>query len=306
MKIKNSKTDTDVGVIVGRFQVPSLHEAHMDLIRTVIQNHARTIIFLGLSPLKATVQNPLDYRARRQMILNEFPDLDILFIKDTPSDIEWSGNLDYQIEDLIGPNQTVTLYGGRNSFIKHYTGKFNTQELIPETIISGTQIRTEVSNNSKNSEDFRAGVIWATMNQFPTVIPTVDIAIVDRSEPTAKLLLGQKRGEDKLRFIGGFANPNGQGGFEADARREVREETDIEISDLRYIGSYYIDDWRYRGETNKIVTTFFMAEYSFGQAVARDDIHRVQWVNINNLNCDLFVPEHVVLFKAFLDKGIRN
>ena len=41
----------DVGVIVGRFQVPELHFAHRDLIESVMAKHGKTIIVLGLSPL---------------------------------------------------------------------------------------------------------------------------------------------------------------------------------------------------------------------------------------------------------------
>ena len=39
----------DVGVLVGRFQVHKLHQAHLDLIRYVIERHDRVLIFLGTS-----------------------------------------------------------------------------------------------------------------------------------------------------------------------------------------------------------------------------------------------------------------
>lgn len=300
MKVKNDKLNADIGVIVGRFQVPELHEAHTDLIQTVVDNHERVIIFLGLSPLKATVNNPLDYKSRVQMINKKFPDVDIYFIKDVPSDFVWSSNLDYQISDLIGPQQTVTLYGSRDSFITHYHGKHQTQELESDRIISGSEIRKQVSNKHHNSSDFRAGVIWATMNQFPSAIPTVDIAIVDKqAEGGYKVLLAKKPNEDKYRFIGGFANPEGNG-FEEDAKRETFEETGLEVSNLQWVGSYPINDWRYRGEQNKIITTFFIGEYTHGKAKANDDISEILWVPLRHLNEQLFVDEHVILFKEIL------
>ena len=68
------KTDSyDVGVIVGRFQVPELHPGHIDLIQTVCDAHDKVVIFLGLSPLMVTRENPLDFESRKQMILAKFP-----------------------------------------------------------------------------------------------------------------------------------------------------------------------------------------------------------------------------------------
>jgi len=40
---------SDVGIIVGRFQVHKLTEAHFKLIDTVLKRHKKVIIFLGVS-----------------------------------------------------------------------------------------------------------------------------------------------------------------------------------------------------------------------------------------------------------------
>ena len=58
------KNTTDVGVIVGRFQVNELHAAHRELIDTVIGNHKKVLIFLGLSPVRVTRHNPLDFTSK--------------------------------------------------------------------------------------------------------------------------------------------------------------------------------------------------------------------------------------------------
>jgi nicotinamide mononucleotide adenylyltransferase len=138
----------DVGVIVGRFQVPDLHNGHVDLIQTVCDNHDKVIIFLGLSPLMVTPENPLDFEARKQMILEVFPHVNVLYVEDLPSDEAWSKKLDNQIERLTTPRQSVVLYGSRDSFIGHYTGRHATQELVQETYYSGTAIRKDVSRKS--------------------------------------------------------------------------------------------------------------------------------------------------------------
>jgi nicotinamide mononucleotide adenylyltransferase len=124
--MKNDLPKGDVGIIVGRFQVDELHEAHTTLIRKVVDNYPKNIIFLGLSPLKCTGKNPLDFEARKQMILNEFPDVNVLYIKDVPDDALWSKNLDEMIEDLISPHQRAILFGGRDAFLNSYSGKYDT------------------------------------------------------------------------------------------------------------------------------------------------------------------------------------
>jgi len=73
MKEKTSASGQDVGIIIGRFQVHQLTQAHKELIQFVIDRHTKVVIFLGLSPLLVTRNNPLDFESRKQMILKEFP-----------------------------------------------------------------------------------------------------------------------------------------------------------------------------------------------------------------------------------------
>lgn len=303
MAMKPKEPKYDVGVIIGRFQVPNLHEAHTELIQSIVDTHDKVIIFLGLSPCKTTYNNPLDFESRKQMILEKFPDVNVLYIKDEPTDEGWSKKLDNQITDLTGPNQTVALYGSRDSFIPFYKGKFSTVELEPTRYISGSEIRKDVSNRVKSTSDFRAGVIWAVNNQFPSVYPTVDIAIFDW--PKERILLGRKSNETKYRFIGGFATPNSEN-YESDARREVMEEVGIEVDDLVYVFSSFVKDWRYKNEINKIKTMMFIGTYVFGSPKAGDDIAEVRWYNFLDLNENVFVDTHKQLYfklKEYLKKN---
>ena len=296
----------DVGVIVGRFQVPELHEAHMDIIRSVCEKHKKVIIFLGLSPLLVTTRNPLDFESRKRMILAEFPQVNVLYAKDCHSDEIWVRRLDEQIKDVVSPNQSVILYGGRDSFIKHYTphGKFPTRELEQTRWISGTEMRKSISKTVRSSPDFRAGVIWAAWNQFPKTITTVDVAVFK----DGKILLVRKPLEDKWRLIGGFSDPQSNT-FEQDARREVDEETSVSITDPVYVGSFKIDDWRYRNEVDQIKSLLFMADYMYGAPRASDDVAEVGWFDFYNLAQDTIVPEHREMIeylsqKVPHDKGI--
>lgn len=51
-----------VGVIVGRFQTPYLHEGHTKLIDEVIKKHTNTVIFIGCNSLDANKRYPLEYQ----------------------------------------------------------------------------------------------------------------------------------------------------------------------------------------------------------------------------------------------------
>jgi bifunctional NMN adenylyltransferase/nudix hydrolase len=301
MKEKVTKA-TDVGVIVGRFQVNELHEAHIDLITSVLNKHDRVLVFLGNSTIRNTLNNPLDYRARRTMIADKFPAVEIHYINDNPSDTAWTKNLDKLIGEQLLPMQTVTLYGSRDSFLKCYTGKYNTCELEATTFISGTEVRRRVCNNYPPTADYRAGMIAATAYRFPTAFQTVDIAVVnDKGE----LLLARKPEEKKWRFIGGFSDPASVS-LEEDAKREVQEEAGVEVGNITYLGSTLINDWRYRGEIDKIKTALFVAKYVFGKPEGADDVAEVKWVSINNLTKNDIVETHHVLIDMFNEKFGAN
>jgi len=307
--LKTVTESAEVGVIVARFQVPELHDEHKALVERVAHSHPRVIVILGLAAdiCKCTYNNPLDFPTRKAMVEETFPNVEVLYVKDVGNNEIWSRDLDRIIASQVGPNQQVILYGGRDSFVPHYKGKFITQELVPNKFISGKEIRRNVGIKSKNTKQFREGVIWAVENQWPSCIPTVDMAIVDKNE--GKLLLCRKPNEKLVRFVGGKALPESPS-YEHDAKRETLEETHLDIDNFEYIGSAMIDDWRFRGERNKIKTTFFLAEYKGGVPEADDDIAEVQWFALEDLNEDMFIREHKVLFKMlkerFIDKMVKT
>lgn len=292
---------SDVGVIVGRFQVHELHEAHLDLINSVKNNHDEVIIFLGLSPVRNTVNNPLDFKSRKKMINESFPDIQIYYIEDCADDHVWSTNLDSQLSKWLNPGQTATLYGSRDSFLKCYYGRFPTCELESEHFVSGTEIRKQVSNSYKPTKDYRAGMIAATAHRYPTSYQTVDVAVMD----DFRVLLVKKPLEKKWRFIGGFSDP-GCSSLEEDARREVQEETGVEADEFKYIGSRKVDDWRYKKEKDCIKTALFFAKYIHGNPQGGDDVAEAKWFSIHELNERNMVDEHVnllIMLKSYLSSN---
>lgn len=308
---------SDVGIIVGRFQVHRLHDAHLQLIQSVYNTHAQTLIVLGLSQVRVSTANPLDFEARKQMILAAFPKATVLYIQDEPTDNGWSAKLDQIISNYASPAQSVCLYGGRDSFIARYHGKHRTELLEPDVFLSGTELRRSIRASVKASEDFRAGVIWATGNGYPKVFPTVDVAIYrnitippgwvpeqggDVHVSHREWLLVRKPTEKKWRFCGGFVNPTDVS-LEAAAKREASEETGVELGPLTYVASILVDDWRYRGEVDKIMTTLFSAPFIFGPVQPADDIAEAQWFDERRIYPEVLIePVHLPLYAA-LAKG---
>ncbi len=264
-----------LGVIIARFQVHRLHDGHRQFIDTVLSKHARVLILLGTAPLVGTLRNPLDADARRQMLLElgHHDRISVVPIPDHTDNYTWSQLVDAAIAVFMSPNDTATLYGGRDSFIPHYLGRFPTQEIVLPTSVSGTELRHQIYDDTNKNEDFRRGVIWASGHRYPSVVATVDVGIFN---PTGGMVLVRKSTETLWRLPGGFSDPNGNT-FEQDARREVYEETGLHVESVQYIGSLNVDDWRYRSDADRIRTMLFYAPSAWGPLQAGDDVAEAKW-----------------------------
>lgn len=298
IEIVSALKDYDVGVIVGRFQIAELTEGHAMLVREVMRRHKRCVVCVGVSPTLGTRENPLDFPTRKLMIEKEFPQAIVVPVTDRADDKLWSKLLD----DMVGamfPIGKVCLYGGRDSFLKHYTGSYDTFEFPVQDYKPATEVRKDIGKDALVGLEFRKGVIYSTQNQYPRVHMTVDIAI----RYYDKVLLGRKHGETKWRFPGGFV---GQGEtLENSAIREAKEETGIDLTSVNYIGSLPVNDWRYRNTSDKILTAFFVGSFigDIGSAFAGDDIEEIMWADIAGA-LDV-VDSHKELF-AMLQKYVKE
>jgi bifunctional NMN adenylyltransferase/nudix hydrolase len=302
----------EIGVIIGRFQIHELHQAHRKLIETVTSQHKRTILFLGVSPVLGTTHNPLDFTSRKIMIQEEYPDLTIIALPDNHSDYAWSSTIDARIKEIYRIGK-VLLYGGRDSFIPHYHGTHDVAELEQDVYVSGTEIRKQVSEEVKSSALWRAGAIYQAFNRYPVSFQTVDIAPISNDKKS--ILMAKKPGEMAYRFIGGFVDPTDLS-LEMAAKREFHEETgsNAEIGDMKYVSSFRVDDWRYRSGRDKIMTSLFMTTHMWGSLTPSDDISELRWIDIPQFCTDEFqkmavMKEHMPLAQAMAkllldDKGI--
>lgn len=296
----------DIGVVIGRFQIDTLHKGHISLLDHVTKNHKKVIVFLGVAVGEHKEDQALGYATREKMIKGAYPDVVVQPLKDMADDQKWSEQIDNKIREVYH-HGSVVLYGGRDSFIPYYKGKFKTENVgnIINVTESATKRREEIKREVRDSADFRAGIIYHAANSYPNAFPCVDIAVVkDSQEDGRSLLLCRKIDEKLYRFPGGFVDPQDKS-YESAARRELTEEVgSLEVSNPEYVTSMQVDDWRYRNSKNKIIASLFKFQFIYGSPKAQDDICEVKWFKINELenNLELIVVEHRPLMEALLKK----
>ena len=75
---------------------------------------------------------------------------------------------------------------------------------------------------------------------------------------------------------------------------------------MTYEKSFRVNDWRYRNEDDKIITTLFTTEYVGGDPVGSDDIAEVKWFPLKQLSelmaADMTAKEHNIHFAWLLEK----
>lgn len=164
-----------VGVIVGRFQVPMLHEGHYRLIEHAMNNYDRVIIFIGDTiSKKLTLHDPLPYEARKSMIAEVWPNAIIGKIVDVGNWEKWVKNLDTLIECACIfehiENPEIYICGSRDSVVDRYKesgGKYEIdvfKEFVgfQGTRFSGTDERRKILETYKPcwNIDQRNLAIW--------------------------------------------------------------------------------------------------------------------------------------------------
>ncbi|RAJ85352.1 bifunctional NMN adenylyltransferase/nudix hydrolase [Chitinophaga dinghuensis] len=295
------------GVIIARFQTPVLHEGHLEIIRQVKENHNRVLIVLGVSPVKGSRKNPLDYYTRERMIKQLFPEIIVLPLSDQKYDDVWSAKLDELLRTNF-PHESFVLYGSRNSFIGTYSGKYKTHALAPVKDYNATAMREEISDKVFDTAEFRSGIIYNTYSLFPSVYATVDIAVFRNNRH--ELLLGRKSNEKAWRLPGGFSDPEDES-FEIAAKRELQEECgQFETTPMEYVCSRRVNDWRYQSETNKIITTLFATNLVYGEAAPGDDLEALKWVTVTDIPqmiaTGTITDTHIPLLQILLEKFTTN
>jgi len=304
----------DVGVIVGRFQVPYLHAGHQFLLKTVFDKHQYIIIFIGKSETLFTERDPLDYLSRvtmlRDWISENYDSKNVYFwnIVDCKSDEYWNHQLNALINlylKKIPFEGSPILYGSRDSFIQKYQGPYPTYQIDATHSHNGTDIRKNILEHPDfSSEDFRKGMIYASFLGYPTVYSTVDIALLTHD---GFLVLGKKAGEKNYCLIGGFVDPTDRS-FEAAACREVVEETGVSLVErgLNYLCNMKIEDWRYKNSKDSVITHLYCATLIPSDSLEpRDDIEELRIFSLPEAYQNI-ISEHIPLLHKVRDFMEKN
>ena len=276
------------------------------MIQSVIDSHTTTVICLANSVMRGTINNPLDMKARKAMIREHFPKIEVVYVNDNPfDDVSWSGHLDLTISAFRTygmENTDITIFGGKESVVDKYKGVFNTKAFDASSFVSSKELVRQSIENFPPSEAWRAGAIASLTNRFPTAYQCVD-AIVINSE--GKFLLARKPGKVKFCIIGGFSDPLSLS-LEEDALREVQEEANVIAANPRYLGSSLVNDKRYALEVDKIKTALFVCDYVSGRPEGRDDVAEVKWFSLADLvNLGNIADYHHDLIKMFVTKHLK-
>lgn len=301
-----------IAFAVGRFQCVDLHEGYVHLLKQsiLLPDVTDLVIVMGTSPLPSTRKNPFTFEERKQAFVDslQLRERDLLLliagfleIHDQNEDPFWSRNLDTLIYKFITQPKYAdyepVLVCSRDGFSKSYSGEFDVVEIEPDLDSpSSTETRAAAAKERVYANrSYLLGKLNAIYSKYPTVYATVDVAIIN--EATDEILLGRKPRETKFRFPGGFSDPTDTS-FLFAAKREAREEVgSIELGDWQFVTSMRVDDWRYRSEVDKIITSFYRTSYIFGAPVASDDLDEVRWFKIDEIKETDMFPGHVQLLK---------
>lgn len=134
-------------------------------------------------------------------------------------------------------------------------------------------------------------------SRYDTVFPTVDACIFE-DNALDYVWMVRKKDEALWRFCGGFADPKDKT-FEESALREAYEETGLECEIFCTVGSMQIDDWRYRLENDKIITTIFGLKIKdkTKKPEANDDIYEVKCFELDKLGEMNVQKEHLPILE---------
>lgn len=247
-----------VAIMIGRFQVSELHDGHKFIINQVIDKHKRVILFLGVAKTLGSKKNPLDYATRKAMIKELYPNIEIAPLPDHPDDNVWSNEIDKRIRELYAKGDVI-LYGGRDSFVPYYHGQFECLEFEEYgTNLSGTEERKQLSIEVKASKDFRHGIIYNSFNQHKKTFPVVNVICYSSLKKEIYLTRDEYTGKNKI--LGGFLHNDTS--YENAAIRIIDNSLysfkTLSENDITYFGSQIINDWRYKGEEDKIMSSIFL------------------------------------------------
>lgn len=280
--------------------------AYEELFKYMKETYSEYIIILNDPYYKFSDQNLLPVNITKNLfesffLYNKFAPNNIFVLKDQPNDYLWETELNEIIFDgeaLIDSSELEIVFLNKN-----YYDKFNSVSCSKQLKELDVEIPEFGFNKIKDTESFFLGLQWADKKTYPAVIPTVDVALILMIDQKPNLVLGVKKDDPYHHLIGGFVDPTDDS-YEDAAIRELSEEVNCyaDKSQLQYITSQKINDWRYKNLKHNIITHLYVLKYNHNDSaiIARhlkacDDLVDLFIQPINEINIDDVVPHHRIL-----------
>ena len=139
------------------------------------------------------------------------------------------------------------------------------------------------------------------MNYTPKIFVTVDVVLFRKMNSSYEILLIQRLNDpfkDFWALPGGFVDENED--LETAAKRELFEETDIQLFQVKQIKAYGNPN---RDPRHHTISVAFIGEIdSLAEAKAKDDAKAVKWFSIEELPALAF--DHAEIIRDAIEKHI--
>lgn len=141
------------------------------------------------------------------------------------------------------------------------------------------------------------------MKYQPHMFVTVDIVVTRKYEGEIQILLIQRKNEPFQNYWalpGGFVDKNEH--IEAAAKRELFEETNIQLFQVKQIGAFGDPNRDPRHHTLSVA--YYGEVDALAEAKAQDDAKSVQWFSLNELPALAF--DHHDIVREAIEKYIKK
>lgn len=139
------------------------------------------------------------------------------------------------------------------------------------------------------------------MSYTPKIFVTVDVVLFRKMNSSYEILLIQRLNDpfkDYWALPGGFVDENEE--LETAAKRELFEETDIQLFQVKQIKAYGNPN---RDPRHHTISVAYMGEIdSLAEAKAKDDAKAVKWFSIEELPALAF--DHAEIIRDAIEKFI--
>ena len=278
-----------IGLFLGRFQ--PLHKGHVEVIKLLSESLDKIIVAIGSSNKSNTQENPFTADEREMMIKLSLKNINYELVK-IPDFDDYPKWVNYVIDN--SPHFDI-VYSGNAVVKKLFEEKGYKVENFPvSAYISASQIRQMIYDNADYKRYLPEGTLQILKEMkgiekikriYNKAIyknpPTAVDIVADIYNPDFKGIALIKRGNEP--FKGKWALPGGfqeEGySFEDTAKKEMKEETNLEIEILHVLTPRSKPDRDPRGQVNSIP---FVAKAS-GELKAGDDAAEVKIFKLDAL-----------------------